>query len=48
MAGKTDAGEYEALWKAFFHSISIRERENYVCQRSHLPLRYRPYMTEFQ
>lgn len=46
--GRTDAEEYADLWKTFFHSISIKERENYVCQRGHLPLRFRSYMTEFQ
>lgn len=32
----------------FFHQIGIKERENPACQRMHLPLRYRKYMTEFQ
>lgn len=45
---ESDAGIYEKLWKVFFNSIAISERENGVCQREHLPLRYRPYMTEFQ
>ena len=40
--------KYAGLWKGFFHSVSIRERENPECQRNHLPLRFRPYMTEFQ
>ncbi len=48
LTGRTDAGEYAQLWKVFFQSISIKERENYVCQRSHLPLRFRAYMTEFR
>ena len=39
--------EYETLWKGFFESISIKERENPRCQRTHLPLRYRGDMTEF-
>lgn len=39
--------EYENLWKTFFHSISIGERENYRCQRTHCALRYRDYMVEF-
>ena len=39
---------YTDLWKTFFHAVGIKERENYVCQRGHLALRYRPYMTEFQ
>lgn len=44
---ETDEREYEDLWIAFFHTIAIRERKNPVCQRNHLPLRFRPYMTEF-
>lgn len=39
---------YVKLWKGFFHSISIKERENYERQRQHLPLHYRTYVTEFQ
>lgn len=39
--------EYERLWKSFCSTIAIRERENPVCQRGHLPLRFRPNMTEF-
>lgn len=38
---------YEVLWKAFFKSISIKEREDYERQRGHVPLHYRKYMTEF-
>lgn len=44
---QTDEAVYRELWAVFHKSISIRERENPVCQRNHLPLRYRPYMTEF-
>lgn len=44
----TDEEAYADLWKAFHRGISIRERENPICQRGHLPLRYRPYMTEFE
>lgn len=43
-----DQKEFEQLWKVFHQSIAIRERTNYMCQRGHLPLRFRPYMTEFQ
>jgi len=39
---------YAKLWKGFFESISIKERESYERQRQHLPLRYRDYVTEFQ
>ena len=48
LSGKTDQSKYAALWSAFFHQIGIKERENSICQRTHLPLRYRKYMTEFQ
>lgn len=39
---------YASLWQTFFTSISIKERENPVCQRNHLPIRYRHDMTEFK
>ena len=45
---ETDEREYEDLWISFFHTIAIKERTNPVCQRNHLPLRYRAYMTEFK
>ncbi len=43
---ETDAGRYALLWQIFFDSVAIPERKNEACQRTHLPLRYRPYMTE--
>lgn len=45
---RTDEEEYEDMWRMFCDTIAIRERKNPVCQRTHLPLRFRPYMTEFQ
>lgn len=39
--------EFQELWKVFFHTITIKERTNPVCQRNHLPLRYRGNMPEF-
>ena len=36
------------LWKDFFNTIGIKERENYQCQRNLMPLWYRKHMTEFQ
>ena len=39
---------YVNLWKNFFQSISIRERESYERQRNNLPLHYRKHMTEFK
>lgn len=47
LEAETDGQEYEKLWRIFHQSVGIKERENYVCQRTHLPLRFRPYMTEF-
>ncbi len=44
---KTDEEEYAALWKLFHQNIAIPERINRRCQMNHLPVRYRPYMTEF-
>ncbi|MGN0153517.1 MAG: TIGR03915 family putative DNA repair protein [Lachnospiraceae bacterium] len=41
------SAEYEKLWKTFFNTIAIKERENYKCQRNMCALRYRDYMTEF-
>lgn len=39
--------DYVDLWKAFFETIRIVERENPNLQRSNLPLRYRKHMPEF-
>ncbi|MDD3279266.1 MAG: TIGR03915 family putative DNA repair protein [Lachnospiraceae bacterium] len=39
---------YIDLWKGFFETIAIKPRENYRCQRSHIPLWYRKHATEFQ
>lgn len=39
--------KYECLWKGFFESVSIKERENPKLQQTHLPKRYRREMTEF-
>lgn len=39
---------YAKLWKGFFESISIKERESYERQRQHFPLKYRKHVTEFK
>lgn len=39
---------YQKLWKVFFKSISIEERENLQLQSQHVPRRYRKHMTEFR
>ena len=48
-ASRVSEGEkkYECLWKGFFESVSIRERENPKLQQTHLPKRYRREMTDF-
>lgn len=45
---QTDGKDYEDLWKIFHRTIGIKERFNPKCQRTHLPLRFRGYMTEFE
>lgn len=45
---QSDEAMYQELWRTFCQAISIKERENPSCQMSHLPLRFRPNMTEFQ
>lgn len=47
LTATADREKYEKLWKAFFESIAIKERENKVCQRNHVAMHYRKYMTEF-
>ena len=44
---QNEAEDYEKLGKIFHDTIAIKERENKNCQRTHLPLRFREYMTEF-
>lgn len=39
--------DYEALWKEFFQSISVAERENRALQNQNLPLRFRTNLVEF-
>lgn len=52
VAGLTlpEAGEeelaYRKLWKLFYDTIAIQERENPRCRMSHMPKRFWRYMTE--
>ena len=39
---------YRTLWKRFYDTIAIPERNNPRCQNTHLPKRYQGMMTEFQ
>lgn len=43
----TEAG-YRLLWKRFYDTVAIRERENPRCRMSNMPKRYWNTMTEFQ
>lgn len=36
-----------SLWKTFFKHVAIENRENKKLQKSHVPLLYRTYMSEF-
>lgn len=47
LATEKENDEYTDLWKVFFDSIAIKERENYRCQRTLLPLWYRKHAVEF-
>lgn len=40
--------KYRELWKNFFDTIAITEREDKKLQRNNLPIRFREYMTEFK
>lgn len=46
-AGISKSDHYALLWKSFFESIAIAERENKHCQDNHLYKRYRENMIEF-
>ena len=47
-APDTAESSYRMLWRRFYETIAIRERENPKLCRSNLPLHYRSTMTEFQ
>lgn len=38
---------FKRLWKVFFESVAIKERENKKLQQNFVPLLYRTYMSEF-
>jgi probable DNA metabolism protein len=39
--------KFQKLWRTFFDSVTIKERENKELQRQNVPLKYRKYMMEF-
>ncbi len=38
---------YSLLWKQYFRTMGIAERENKACQKNHFPLWMRKHVTEF-
>lgn len=40
--------QFQAMWKLFFETIAVKERENHELQRNLMPLHYRTYMTELR
>jgi probable DNA metabolism protein len=42
-----EEASFRRLWKTFFDSVAIESRLNPALQRSHVPLKYRTYMSEF-
>jgi hypothetical protein len=40
-------GPWEDLWRSYHQTINIENRKNLALQRQFTPLRYRPYLTEF-
>ncbi|WP_312941568.1 TIGR03915 family putative DNA repair protein [Oscillibacter sp.] len=39
---------FRRLWKRFYDTVAIKERENFRCRQTHMPKRYWGTMTEFQ
>ncbi len=48
MQPSADDGYYQELFCRFCHTISIEARKNLKLQQNMLPLRFRPYMVEFE
>ncbi len=40
--------QFQAMWRLFFETIAIEERENRKLQRNLMPYHYRTYMTEIK
>ena len=40
--------EYTRLWRTFFKTIGIKERENRACQRNMFPIWMRKHAVEFK
>lgn len=37
---------FQTMWQSYTQHIAIKERENLVCQRAHMPKKYWKYLTE--
>ena len=44
----SDQVKYDKMWKRFYETIAIDGRENYICKRSHMPLKYWKNLTEMK
>lgn len=44
----SDCGDYKYLWKNYFNSTNIKERENSKLQKRNMPYRYWKNLTEYQ
>ena len=44
----TQEAAYRLLWKRFYDTVAIKERENPRCRMTHMPKRFWNTMTEFQ
>ena len=38
---------FRSMWQAYYDAIAIQSRLNPVCRRTHMPMRYWKFMTEF-
>ncbi|WP_409968577.1 TIGR03915 family putative DNA repair protein [Bengtsoniella intestinalis] len=47
-ASDDEEAHYRTLWKQFYDTIAIKERENPTCRRTQMPQRFWITMTEFQ
>lgn len=43
-----DELHFQTLWRRFYQTISIKERENHLCRKTHMPNRYWDNMLELK
>ena len=39
---------FRRMWKRYYDTVAIAQRENPVCRRTHMPKRYWNWLTEMQ